>query len=378
MSLLDDKVMVRKNTLTQIDVSSRADCSEALQRLRRYQFQYAADQDTGLPRLSTVQMLGRQGTPEESAVVPVATYSYGSATSNGALRYQQTQIISLPTGVALNQLSGTQKDSSVNAAEPGDRYAMWQTLTDFTGDGRADLVFKMNDQLWIAKGLAAPGGATTLGVGAQALVPLTDGTLTSGPVSAQSSSKARFQYGPANRNTTDVWRQAIDINGDGRVDVIDAAEEPDHWVIYLNTPDGPSGIKWERRSFSVKSLREALVSSGHAIDGDHVPLSRRATGTDLKVWQCWRWENNKWNWYDEGFSNHRCPGGWRTNSGSRTGADVRRVGARGPQRRRLSGFCARLRSGRFSGSSALEHSHSGRRRHGRWSGLAAVRAETDQ
>ena len=308
MSLLDDKVLVRKNTLTQIDISGRADCYSAPQRLRRYRFQYTPDADTGLPRLSTVIMFGRQGTPEENITVPVASYSYGSATNNGALKYQQTQVIQIPTGVVHNQISGTQQDSSVNVPEQGDRYAMWQTLIDFTGDGRPDLIFKKNNTLWIAKGLPAPGGATTFGVGAQALAQLTDSTLTSGPISTQSSLKARFQYAPANRNTTDVWRQAIDVNGDGRIDIIDAAEEADHWVIYLNTPGSPSGIKWERRSFSVKSLRATLTSYGHKIEGDHVPLSRRATGTNIQTWECWRWENNKWNWYSAGFQNHRCQG----------------------------------------------------------------------
>jgi hypothetical protein len=312
LTLLDETVLVREKTLSQIDISGRADCRTAPERLRRYEFQYTADLDTGLPRLATVQMFGRQGSPEETTPMPVASYTYGSATSatnNGrALRYQRTQIINLPAGVALDQISGTQKDSSVNVPESGDDYAMWQTLTDFNGDGRPDLVFKKNNTLWIAKGAAAPGGATTFGVGPQALVQLTDATLTGGAVSTQSSSEARYQYAPANRNTTDVWRQEIDINGDGRIDIIDAAEEPDHWVIYINTPEGPSGIKWERRSFSVKGLREMLVGLGHKIDGDHLPLSRRATGTNLQIWECWRWENNQWNWYSAGFSNHRCQG----------------------------------------------------------------------
>ncbi|MBV8186064.1 MAG: VCBS repeat-containing protein, partial [Alphaproteobacteria bacterium] len=308
LSTLDDAILVRKSTLTQIDITSHVDCLTDPQRVRRYTFQYAADPDTGLPRLSTVTKFGQQGTPEETTGIPVASYTYGTATTNGVLSYAQTQVIAMPPGMANNQIASTNSDSSVNVPEPGDRYAMWQTLTDFDGDGRPDIVFNKGGQLWIAKGEAAPGGATTFGIGPQALLQLTDATLTGGPVSTQSSAQARYQYAPANRNTTDVWRMAIDINGDGRVDIVDAAEQEGHWVVYLNTPGGPSGIQWQRRSFSVVSLRNALVSSGHTLNGNYVPLSRRATGSDMEIWQCWQWENNQWNWYPDGFSNHRCQG----------------------------------------------------------------------
>jgi hypothetical protein len=97
------------------------------------------------------------------------------------------------------------------------------------------------------------------------------------------------------------------MNGDGRIDIVDAAEEPDHWVVYLNTP-GPTGVKWERRSFSVSALRATLISYGHVIDGPYVPLSRRATGTSLEIWECWRWDGNDWNWFSQGFSSHQCEG----------------------------------------------------------------------
>src|SRR5207245_2455418 len=118
-------------------------------------------------------------------------------------------------------------DSSVNAPVSGDRYAMWQSLTDVTGDGRPDLVFKRNDKLWVAFNRPGPAGTTTLGVGFQAIVQLADSTFSSGAFSTHTTVKRRFDYALANRNTTNVWRQAIDVNGDGRIDIIDAAEQPD-------------------------------------------------------------------------------------------------------------------------------------------------------
>jgi len=296
MSVLDGGVLVREDTLTKIDVLSRADCRASLQSLRNYTFHYLPDADTGLPQLDQVNVYGRQGTPEEAIAIPVGTYKYGSATSNGVLRYATTQIIDLPTGINNDEVSGTALDSSVNAPESGDGYAMWQTLIDVTGDGRADLVFRKDDKLWVAKGQAGSGGSTTFGVGPQALVPLSDTTLTSGALATQSMSSRRFSYGPANRNTEDVWRKAIDVNGDGRIDIVDAAEEAGHWVVYLNTPGGPSGVTWQRRSYSIEGLLRTLRDKyHHTISGDHLPLSRRSTATSLEQDQCWKWDGTKWN-----------------------------------------------------------------------------------
>src|SRR5262249_46474968 len=124
-------------------------------------------------------MFGREGTPEENVTLPVANYTYGSVISNGALHYQKTQTIQLPTGINDDQLSGTDYDSSVSAPVQGDRYAMWQTLTDLNGDGRPDLVFKKNDKLWVAYNQPGPNGTTTIGAVAQ----LSDQTFSNGPVS---------------------------------------------------------------------------------------------------------------------------------------------------------------------------------------------------
>lgn len=317
LSLIDDTVLARLNTLAQIDITSRESCLSAPKRLRRYTFHYLPDPDTGLPQLDNVSLFGRQGTPEETSALPVASWQYGSATSNGVgngiakkeLRYGAPQTIKMPDSILKGELAATVLDSSVDVPESGDGYGMSQTLADFTGHGRADLVFRKSNRLWIAKGAPAGGGSTTFGAGGvEALVPLSDDTFKGDSISTQSLTSRRFAYGAANRNSTDIWRQAIDVNGDGRLDIVDAAEEADHWVVYLNTAGGPSGVKWERRSFSVKTLRNMLTEGGHTINGNHVPLSRQSTGTGLETWQCWRWDGKNWNQWREGFSNHRCQG----------------------------------------------------------------------
>jgi RHS repeat-associated protein len=306
MSVLEDKILVRKNVLTSIDVNSRASCASPFERLRSYVFNYTRDTDTLLLRLSSAAMLGRQGTPEGSIALPVANYKYGSATSkdtdgNPQLRYQgSTQIIDLPSGISatsngLLAISSTTNDSSISTPGQGSQYATWQSLIDINGDGRPDFIFEKNNQLWVAYSGPGPNGTTTLG--AVGIAQLTDAVFSNGPFATQSSVQRRYSYDNLHRNTTDVWRKAIDVNGDGRIDIIDAGEELDHWVIYLNTPGGPTGVQWQRRSFSVTSLRAALEGGGHTLDGPYVPLSRRATGTDLQGWRCWINNGTGWQWW---------------------------------------------------------------------------------
>jgi hypothetical protein len=110
LSLLNDRVIVRKNTLSQIEITSRANCQSLPQRLRRYTFTYQADVDTGLPRLTSVNMFGRQGSTEENTSIPVGAYSYGSATSNGALHYNRRHVKDQPTGGGWDKISGTDHD----------------------------------------------------------------------------------------------------------------------------------------------------------------------------------------------------------------------------------------------------------------------------
>jgi hypothetical protein len=87
-----------------------------------------------------------------------------------------------------------------------------------------------------------------------------------------------------------VWRQAIDVNGDGRIDLIDAAEQSGHWVVYLNTPDAndPTVVHWQRRSFPIATLSQQLASRG-MVENGFVPLSRTASGNRGQVALCYEW-----------------------------------------------------------------------------------------
>jgi hypothetical protein len=296
MSMLGDMPLVRFHTLTQVDVESRATCDTPPQRLRRYELQYVQVPGSGLPRLQGVRMFGRKGPLEieVSPPVPVASYEYGNpGTASGS------QVIDLPPDDddAGKNIAGTALDNAVNAPDGGEQNAMWHDLIDMTGDGRPDLVYKKNNKLWVALNRPAAGGKTTIGypfINGQGLVPLEDSVFQDGPISTQSTTSRRLWYGTANRNTVDVWRQSIDVNGDGRMDIIDAAEEADHWVVYMNRPGPGGGIKWVRRTFSVHSLGLELAGLHHTLDGLFVPLSRRTTGVSVDVKVCVKSNGTSW------------------------------------------------------------------------------------
>src|SRR6185436_14861367 len=115
--------------------------------------------------------------------------------------------------------------------------------------------------------------------------PLTDAVMTHGPLEIGSLHVPRYSF-PANTHL--VWRQAIDVNGDGRVDFIDAAEQPGHWVVYLNVPDlsKPSTAHWTRRSYSTQALEGYLTTRGLHVDPGRVPLARRWTAVKTVTRRC--------------------------------------------------------------------------------------------
>jgi RHS repeat-associated protein len=181
----------------------------------------------------------------------------------------------------------------------GTGYGSLQNLIDFTGDGRPDFVFTANGKLSIAAGLAG------MSIGTPA--PLNDATFTRPLLDTRSSDVDRFTDESSVSQTQDyVWTQSIDVNGDGRIDIIDAAEKQNTWVVYLNTPDsGPSGIKWVRRAYDVTNLHQRLIERGLGISGNYVPLSLRVTGRDHGVWTCWQLQNGHYALIDS--SDPSCP-----------------------------------------------------------------------
>ena len=143
----------------------------------------------GQPRLSSVAMFGRTDGPAAGTTsVPIANYQYGSATHGGQLAYELTQTIAMPTLADTSMIPSSVRDTTLPlpSGSLGYASATWQSLTDVTGDGRPDLVFKQGNQLVVAPNLAASGGVATFG----SVVPLTN--LSAGPFEKRASSLPRF------------------------------------------------------------------------------------------------------------------------------------------------------------------------------------------
>jgi RHS repeat-associated protein len=291
LTVFGDRVLTRLHKLVSIDVASRETCSAAAQRLRSYSLMYQLDQDTKQWRLNAVRMRGRHGLES----VPVASYSYGSATYNGAngttLRYQTAYSLALPPGVSVSSIASTQLDSSVTSPWgiiSSFNYGTFQSLTDVTGDGRPDFVYRHNSQLFVA--LNQPGASGTSVILPGSATP-TDNSFTHGAFESHSSTQFRWSIPGQNEaaNIDQVWRQAVDVNGDGRVDIIDASQKAKHWIIYLNTPGpAPTGVTWVKRAYNIEALYQRLIQRGHPLTDGWLPLSRKVSGRNFEVLHCYR------------------------------------------------------------------------------------------
>src|SRR5262249_32713219 len=104
--------------------------------------------------------------------------------------------------------------------------------------------------------------------------------------------------------------QAIDVNGDGRIDRIDAAEEVGHWVVYLNTPDpaDPGHPLWQRRTLSTQWLAARLQAQGVLIDPNHGALAHRSTAPAVTTRTCRIGDGKAWTQTDGWWVPGKCVG----------------------------------------------------------------------
>jgi hypothetical protein len=100
MTMVSSGVLVRISTLKWIDVHAFDHCSNPTdQILRRHHFSYDHDPDTGVPRLTSVGISGRQETPEAQKFLSLGQFACGTATSgSGVLQYDLRQTLGIPPG----------------------------------------------------------------------------------------------------------------------------------------------------------------------------------------------------------------------------------------------------------------------------------------
>ena len=100
-------------------------------------------------------------------------------------------------------------------------------------------------------------------------------------------------------NGSQVWVQMIDMNADGRVDLVVAHDTLNSWVVYLNKPDpqDPNRIVLTRHEIDIRPLLQYLPTSGaidQRADGVFLALSSTVTGHDQQFNHCWRRRGTGW------------------------------------------------------------------------------------
>jgi hypothetical protein len=293
LSVLGDRILVRKHKLVTVKVQSKAACGDAYVRLHGYQLDYTQDVDTHWPRLSSVKLVGREDRTDGSSAIPLGSYSYGTATSNGALRFQlASKVVSAET-----KRSFTVIDTTLVPSSAGVGYATGDSILDVTGDGLPDEVIYQSPGVlrWYYDWMQDVPERSW------------DSSFPRKPFDFRTLKEQRYQ---ALSNVDRVWRQAIDVNGDGRIDVIDAKVQPGHWVVYLNTPDPFDArfTQWETRSYSTQQLATQLAARGFSVDPDSIPLAQRTTARQHTVKTCWLWQRGQWRKDPDGFNTGLCVG----------------------------------------------------------------------
>jgi YD repeat-containing protein len=299
LSVLGDRVLLRKHKLVTVNVNSKATCSDAYVRLRGYQLEYGQDVDTAVPRLASVKLLGREGTAEATSSIPLGTYSYGSAMFGGTLQYQRATLVPVPDIGSKQPFTMT--DNPPPPRPSGISYASVRSLLDITGDGLPGVVSFTRNQTPKLVGLRN-------WMNSMDEFPLSDSVLAPEPIDVRALQSMRYQ---GTGNVDQVWRQTIDVNGDGRIDLIDANEQPGRWVVYLNVPNATDArfSRWEKRSYSTQKVAELLQARGFDI-GNRVPLAQRITARPRIVRHCLMWDVGALAWVERplGFQTGQCIG----------------------------------------------------------------------
>ncbi|SIS73651.1 RHS repeat domain-containing protein [Neptunomonas antarctica] len=252
-----------------VNVSTENQCvlpmgsADATSVLKTYQFAYRPDRDTHQPRLTFVDVRGR----DSEEIRPVAVYSYGSTELDGELVFGAQADIPVPADLPGNNIGIGFSTENSNDEE----FVTHQVLADMTGDGLADLAY-FNGSDWILQSNLIGTSTNTLNSPDR----ISDLNLGGSQLTMQDGSKIDGPAGPLYVNFNS-WSQLIDFNGDGRLDRISALQDnSDVWSVELNLPgaQGAQSISWSHYEFDVTRIRFELLAAGLIEPAANLSLSR--------------------------------------------------------------------------------------------------------
>jgi RHS repeat-associated protein len=316
-SIHNGRLRARIKILTSVRVEARAEsCTDSLSTLFHYRFSYQPDSDTRRPRLAAVDQLYRA---DNEKAFPVGRYQYGSATTGGTLRFAWTGSARLPSETPLPNAS--QKLHSAIASTigyDGKAHTTRHGLVDFTGDGRLDFLFPhysgtdntgiFGDEVWLARNVTDFSGTSFVKQPPRQLLP------AQLSLARQTTSERRYDYDDQSDiedqvNVEETWIAMLDVNGDGRTDIVDADPfhaEPGFWRIYINKPKvcapddaaclaeigtkdrvDPNKVVWATVDLDMTWIRDYLKSTLKYNDiDDKLPISRSRTGRRVRLRYC--------------------------------------------------------------------------------------------
>ncbi|HVG86950.1 MAG TPA: hypothetical protein VM820_20675, partial [Vicinamibacterales bacterium] len=279
-STRDDELRFRRGrVLTKISVKARDNLEPTVQpkRIREYRFSYAADPDSGKPRLSSVDVAGEEGAVDE-LTRPVATYRYGSLTSElnpeSPVTFGRSRPVTRPfqSGTAFTEELSTTATSvetlhdfralDVDVDARRETHALRHLIRDFTGDGLPDLVYKKGATWFLHKNKLTANGpqfSSTPTMWTEPAELHVETVLSFSPETTR-----HYRWAREAMITKETWSQFLDWNGDGRIDVIDAkgGVDDNHWRVWVNHEGASGDVEWRERQVSIKSIRTYLLSHG--------------------------------------------------------------------------------------------------------------------
>ncbi|MFC6635346.1 FG-GAP repeat domain-containing protein [Microbulbifer taiwanensis] len=188
-----------------------------------------------------------------------------------------------------------------------DKY--WKAVADMDGDGRRDLIFKRDGKLKLGRNIGSNSRPEYLapidlfGEGDFSMGEVGDGSL---PLKLTLSTEIIGSKG-VGKSTVEYVRLQ-DLNGDGRLDIVDA-RSPGEWIAYMNMPSGHGTggypIYWEKLTLAVEQRvdewRSRVSVGGHGgdfkngwVSGARFPLSWTLSGT-YRLAEAWGYAFWGWN-----------------------------------------------------------------------------------
>jgi RHS repeat-associated protein len=303
-------------------------CSMAPSELvRAYEFSYADDPDTQMPRLAQVDQRGAGVAPfSPGPTLPIARYDYGRVTSETGVKFKTASVLDLPSLPA--KLTGG--FGSLFLA--GNALFTAMGFDDLTGDGVPDFYYPGTD-VFDQSHPAFHAAYNRLSTGGPSLEgELVDPTnaIDRWPVGyGQQTTNERYEpYGYFYHPVTVTWQTMMDMNGDGVPDLVDSRagrnplgqHDSNYWAVRLFKPQANGApMAYTDINVDVTRLKSEvsarhhdfdLGAQGHFIDDynpeKYLPIARSQRTRIHSLFQCNDYKYIGGNWV-KGPCNHPPP-----------------------------------------------------------------------